>query len=259
MDSFWTVWVVIFVVLAGAAIGSFLNVCISRIPDGISIVHPASRCPKCGHPIRFYDNIPVISYLLLRGRCRDCGERISSRYPMIEMMTAFFAFITFQKYGLTSLSLVVFIFICILIVITFIDIDHQIIPHILSLTGIPVFAVLAVLYRGLAPLDAFFGIMVGAGSLYFVAVYYEAITGREGMGGGDVNLFAMLGAFFGWKPLAVIILISSLTGAVVGIALMLIKGRDMKYAVPFGPFLSLAGILYLLWEKPLNDLLVIFH
>jgi len=255
MDSFWGIWIAIFVVLAGAAIGSFLNVCISRIPEGVSIVRPASRCPTCGHPIRFYDNIPVVSYLLLRGKCRDCGERISCRYPMIEIMTAFFAFITFQKYGLTPLALVVFLFICVLIVISFIDLDHQIIPHVLTLTGIPVFAILSILFKGLPPLDAFFGIMVGAGSLYFVAVYYEAITGREGMGGGDVNLFAMLGAFFGWKPLALIILISSLTGAVIGIAVMLIKGKDMKYAVPFGPFLSLGGIIYLFWGESLAGLL----
>ncbi len=255
MDFFWTVWVVIFVVLAGLAIGSFLNVCIGRIPDGVSIVRPASRCPACGHPIRVYDNIPVLSYLLLRGKCRDCGERISCRYPLIEILTAFFAFATFQKFGFTSLSLVVFIFICVLVVISFIDLDHQIIPHVLTLTGIPVFATLAILFRGLAPLDAFWGIMVGAGSLYFVAVYYEAITGREGMGGGDVNLLAMLGAFFGWKALALIILISSFTGAVVGVAVMLAKGKDMKYAVPFGPFLSVAGIIYLFWGGKLNMLL----
>jgi leader peptidase (prepilin peptidase)/N-methyltransferase len=245
MDSFWTLWILVFVVLAGAAIGSFLNVCIIRIPEGISIVRPASRCPKCGHPIRFYDNIPVVSYLLLRGQCRDCGERISCRYPMIEMMTAFFAFITFHQYGLSPLALVVFLFICVLIVISFIDLDHQIIPHVLTLTGIPLFAILAILFKGLPPLDAFFGIMVGAGSLYFVAVYYEALTGREGMGGGDVNLLAMLGGFFGVKSIIFIVLTSSLLGAVVGVAVMLAKGKDMKYAVPFGPFLSLAALIYL--------------
>jgi leader peptidase (prepilin peptidase)/N-methyltransferase len=256
MDSFWTLWIWVVVVLAGAAIGSFLNVCISRIPEGLSIVRPASRCPQCGHPIRFYDNIPVLSYLLLGGKCRDCGVRISCRYPLIEILTAFFAFAAFQKFGMTPLALVVFLFICVLVVISFIDLDHQIIPHVLTLTGIPVFAILAIFFRGVTLGDSFFGIMVGAGSLYFVAVYYEALTGREGMGGGDVNLFAMLGAFFGWKALTMIILTSSFTGAVVGVAVMLAKGKDMKYAIPFGPFLSLAGIIYLFWGGELNMLLL---
>jgi leader peptidase (prepilin peptidase)/N-methyltransferase len=245
MDYFFTLWIFAFVALMGAAIGSFLNVCISRIPEGISIVTPASRCPQCGHPIRFYDNIPVLSYLLLGGRCRDCGVRISCRYPLIEILTAFFAATVLQKFGTTPLALVVFLFVCVLVVISFIDLDHQIIPHVLTLTGIPVFAALAIFVRGLAPGDVFFGIMTGAGSLYFVAVYYEAITGREGMGGGDVNLLAMLGAFLGWQAIFVIILISSLLGAAVGIVLVVIKGKDMKYAVPFGPFLCMAALVHL--------------
>jgi leader peptidase (prepilin peptidase)/N-methyltransferase len=258
MDSFWTVWVVIFVVLVGAASGSFLNVCISRIPEGVSIVRPASRCPKCGHPVRFYDNIPVISFLLLRGKCRDCGERISCRYPVIEIMTAFFAFLTFQKYGLTTVSLAVFLFVCALLVISFIDLDHQIIPHILTLTGIPVFAILAVIFMGLAISEVFLGIMVGAGVLYFVAVYYEALTGREGMGGGDVNLLAMLGAFLGVKSIIFILLVSSLIGAVVGIAFILFRGKNLKFAIPFGPFLCAAGLAYLFFGNDVNSFFLFF-
>ncbi|MHB8092529.1 MAG: prepilin peptidase [Syntrophales bacterium] len=255
MDFFWTLWVTVFVILAGAAIGSFLNVCISRIPEGVSIVHPRSRCPQCGHPIRFYDNIPVLSFLLLSGKCRDCGKRISLLYPVVEILTAVLAFITLQKFGLTPLWGVAFLFVCVLVVISFIDLEHQIIPHVLTLTGIPVFAILAVFFRGLAISEVFFGIMVGAGSLYFVAVYYEALTGRDGMGGGDVNLLAMLGAFFGWKALLLILLVASFSGAVVGIAVMLMKGKDMKYAVPFGPFLSLAAVIHLFWGEELSRLL----
>jgi leader peptidase (prepilin peptidase)/N-methyltransferase len=259
VDNVWTLWITVFVVLAGAAVGSFLNVCISRIPEGVSIVVPASRCPRCGHPIRFYDNIPVISFLLLGGKCRDCGVAISRRYPLIEILTAILAYATFRQYGLTLLFPAVFLFVSVLVVISFIDLDHQIIPHSLTLTGIPVFAMLAVFLKGVPLSDVFFGIMTGAGSLYFVAVYYEALTGREGMGGGDVNLFAMFGAFFGWKPLAAIILISSLAGAVVGIAIILIKGKDMKYAVPFGPFLSFAALAHLFWAEELGRLLQQFY
>jgi len=249
----------IFFAILGAAIGSFLNVLIHRLPEESSIIFPASRCPRCGKAIRFYDNIPVISYILLRGRCRDCGERIAFRYPLVEAITAAFSLLLFWKYGVTFQWLVSFAFVCALIVITFIDLDHQIIPHILTLTGIPVFAFLAVLFMGLTPIDAFLGIMIGAGSLYFVAVYYEALTGREGMGGGDVNLLAMLGAFLGWKSLLFILLVSSLLGAVIGLALILFKGKDMKYAVPFGPFLCLASLLYLFFGNAWIRMIAMFR
>ncbi len=131
---FSTVWLAVIFTLAGAAVGSFLNVCIGRIPEGLSIVSPPSRCPQCGHPIRFYDNIPVISFLLLGGKCRDCRGRISFRYPLVELLTALFAWLLFQRFGLTPAFPAVFVFVCTLIVISFIDLDHQIIPHVLTLT-----------------------------------------------------------------------------------------------------------------------------
>lgn len=254
IELFSTVWLPAFFALAGAAVGSFLNVCIYRIPEGLSIVTPASRCPQCGRPIRAFDNIPVFSYLLLGGKCRDCQGRISPRYPLVELLTAAFAWFLFGKFGLTPAFFAVFVFVCALIVVTFIDLDQQIIPHVITLTGIPVFALLAVLFMGLTALDAFLGVMIGAGTLYFVAVYYEALTGREGMGGGDVNLLAMLGAFLGWRSLLFILLVSSLLGAVVGVAIILVKRKDMRYAVPFGPFLCVAAVLYLFFGTTLTGL-----
>lgn len=240
-----TIWLTIVFLLAGAAVGSFLNVCIARIPEGLSIVSPPSRCPRCGHPIRFFDNVPLLSFLLLGGKCRDCRGRISFRYPLVELLTAVMAGLLFQKYGLTSGFPAAFVFVCTLIVISFIDLDRQIIPHVLSLSGIPLFAVLAVLFMEMTVVDVFLGVMIGAAVLYFVAVYYEALTGREGMGGGDVNLLAMLGGFLGWKSLLFVLLVSSLLGALVGLVFILFKGKDMKYAVPFGPFLCMAAVVYL--------------
>jgi len=177
---FSTMWLAVIFTLAGAAVGSFLNVCIGRIPEGLSIVSPSSRCPQCGHPIRFYDNIPVISFLLLGGKCRDCRRGISFRYPLIELLTAVFAWLLFRRFGLTPAFPAVFVFICTLIVISFIDLDHQIIPHVLTLTGIPVFAVLAVLFMGLTVIDAFLGIMIGAGILSgdFVIVDGDGQVGK---------------------------------------------------------------------------------
>jgi leader peptidase (prepilin peptidase) / N-methyltransferase len=231
----------------GAAIGSFLNVCIFRLPENNSIVKPLSQCPHCHHPIRFYDNIPLISYLILKGKCRDCGEKISWRYPLVEFITAVLALILFAKFYLTLNFLIFFVFTAVLIVITFIDFDHQIIPDVLTLPGIPIFFLLAVFIVKVPWLEALIGLLIGGGVLFMIAFVYELITKREGMGGGDIKLLAMIGGFLGWKSLIFILLFSSFLGAIVGITIMVIKKQDMKYAVPFGPFLSIASVAYLFW------------
>ncbi len=249
----------IFVFVIGAAIGSFLNVCIYRIPAEESIVRPASRCPSCGHPIRFYDNIPIFSFLLLRAKCRDCGVSISWRYPLIEGITGLMAYLLFLKFGISLNFLVYFIFTAVLIVITFIDIDHQIIPDCISLPGIPLFFLAAVFVIGLPWLEALIGLLAGGGVLLAIALGYELLTKREGMGGGDIKLLAMIGGFLGWKSLIFVLLFSSLSGAVIGIAAMIIKKQDTKYAVPFGPFLSLAAVAYIFWGDLFMRFLIYRH
>jgi len=239
----------------GAVVGSFLNVCIYRLPEERSLVSPSSRCRHCGRPIRFYDNIPILSYLILRGRCRDCKERISPRYPLVEALAALAALVLLRRYGSPLPALVAFVFVCALIVVTFIDLDHQIIPHAVTLTGIPLFTAAAVLVMGLSPLEALTGLFSGIAVLYLIALYYESITGNEGMGGGDVNLLGMMGGFLGWKALLVILPVAALTGAAVGVVLMLVKGKDLKYAVPFGPFLSLGAAVHILLGHRLLPLL----
>jgi leader peptidase (prepilin peptidase) / N-methyltransferase len=249
----------IFVFVIGAAIGSFLNVCIYRIPAEESIVRPASRCPSCGHPIRFYDNIPIFSFLLLRAKCRDCGAKISWRYPLIEGITGLMAYLLFLKFGISLNFLVYFIFTAVLIVITFIDIDHQIIPDGISLPGIPLFFLAAIFVIGLPWLEALIGLLAGGGVLLAIALGYELLTKREGMGGGDIKLLAMIGGFLGWKSLIFVLLFSSLSGAVIGIAAMIIKKQDTKYAVPFGPFLSLAAVAYIFWGDLFMRFLIYRH
>jgi len=243
MDYLWG----IFSVILGAVVGSFLNVCIYRIPSEGSIVFPGSHCPTCGHPIRIFDNIPIISYLILRGRCRHCNERISPIYPSIELLTAVTSVFLFRRYGLSPDYLFAFLLTCALIVITFVDLRHQIIPDVITLPGIPLFALAAIFFMDVTIRDSLVGILVGGGSLYLVALGYKLLTKREGMGGGDIKLLAMLGGFLGWQSLWFIIMAASLTGAVVGISLMISKGKDTKYAVPFGPFLSIAAVAYLFW------------
>lgn len=253
------VFLFIFFTAVGAVVGSFLNVLIFRIPEGQSIVLPSSHCPKCGHAIRVYDNIPIISYLILRGKCRDCREKISVQYPIVEAITALISLLLFLKFGLSFKYLSSFIFTCALITITFIDLRHQIIPDVISLPGIPVFFFLAIFFMNLTVWESLLGILIGGGCLFAIAFLYEIITKREGMGGGDIKLLAMLGAFLGWKSLFFILFVSSLLGAVVGVSAMIIKGQDMKYAVPFGPFLSIAAILYLFVGADVTKLLFFYY
>ncbi|MFO7569310.1 MAG: prepilin peptidase [Smithellaceae bacterium] len=235
----------LFAFIFGAAIGSFLNVCIFRIPAKSSIVKPLSQCPHCHHPIRFYDNIPIISFLLLRAKCRDCGGAISWRYPLVELITGILALLLFIKFGLTLNFLVFFVFTAVLITITFIDLDHQIIPDVLSLPGIPIFLLAAIFVVKVPWHEALIGLLIGGGVLFAIAFVYELVTKREGMGGGDIKLLAMIGGFLGWKSLIFVLLFSSFAGALVGITAMIIKKQDMKYAVPFGPFLSAAAVAYI--------------
>ena len=255
MTSVTWYFVIVLSVVVGAIVGSFLNVCIFRIPDGKSIVFPGSHCVNCNHPIKPYDNIPIISYLVLKGRCRNCKTKISPIYPVVESLTAVISLLLFLRYGLSLQYPVTFIFTCTLIVITFIDIDHQIIPDVITLPGIPIFFLSAIFVMNIRPLDSLLGIFIGGGCLYLVAAGYELLRKTEGMGGGDIKLLAMLGGFFGWQSLWFILLVGSLIGAAAGISIMIFKGKDMKYAVPFGPFLSMAAVAYIFFGKYMTRLL----
>jgi leader peptidase (prepilin peptidase)/N-methyltransferase len=229
----------------GLVIGSFLNVCIHRLPSSESIVHPRSRCPQCGHPIRIYDNVPVLSYLLLRGRCRDCGARISRRYPVVELLSGAFGAMAVARFGLGWQALLIYALIAAFLVVTFIDLDHRIIPDVITLPGIPI-GLAASFGPGLiSPLEALIGMLAGGGSLFLVAWGYQLITKREGMGGGDIKLLAMIGAFIGWKGVLFTMFTASLTGTLAGMALIFRRRGDMKLAVPFGPFLAVGAIAYL--------------
>ena len=228
----------------GLVIGSFLNVCIYRLPASQSIVHPRSACPGCAHPIRVYDNIPVVSFLILRGRCRDCGMRIPWRYPLVELLSGAFAALAVAKFGAGGQAALMYLLIAALLVITFIDIDHRIIPDVISLPGIPVGLAASFGLTDVTPLQSVIGILAGGGSLFLVAWGYQLITGREGMGGGDIKLLAMIGAFFGWPGVLFTIFTASLTGTLAGMAVILRQRADMKLAVPFGPFRAIGAIGY---------------
>ncbi len=241
----------LFSLVFGMVVGSFLNVCICRMPKDESVVSPPSHCPHCSYQIRWYDNIPVISYLLLRGKCRGCGARISLQYPLVELLNGILTLFLFLRFGPTLAFAAYFVFCSALVVITFIDIEHQIIPDEISLSGIVIGFVLSFFLQGHGWLNSILGILLGGGSLLFVAYAYQWLTGKEGMGGGDIKLLAMMGAFLGWKSIPFIILASSLVGSVVGISIMLFQKKDSKLAIPFGPYLAFGAVLYIFYGRQL--------
>ncbi len=231
--------------IAGACIGSFLNVCIARIPRADSLISPGSNCPACHHPIRFYDNIPILSYIWLRGKCRHCSQPISLRYPMVEALTGLMAAVVIIYFGLSVDALIYFILICAFIIVIYIDLDHQIIPDSISLPGIPIGFAASFFLDRLSYIDSIIGILLGGGLLFAIAWGYYLITRKEGMGGGDIKLLAMIGAFLGWQGVCFTIFVASVTGTLIGVLLMLLARKDLKFALPFGPFLSIGAIVYL--------------
>ncbi len=240
--------VLIFSFIFGTCIGSFLNVCIYRIPRNKSIVFPGSFCPLCGQNIPFYLNIPVLSYILIRGRCSNCKAGISIKYPLVEIITGLAAVFSVVKFNLSLEAGFWFVFISVLIVISFIDFDLQIIPDIISIPGIFVFSLSIFLVPGMTLKNAVLGVLAGGGSLYIVALTYYLIRKEEGMGGGDIKLLAMMGAATGWKGILFIIFTASLLGTIAGLFIMIMtRFNDTKLRIPFGPFLSAGAVLYVFY------------
>jgi len=247
-------WVM--VALVGAAFGSFINVVIYRLPRGLSLVSPPSRCVSCERRIRPHENIPILSYVLLRGRCRGCGSRIPLRYPAVELAAAALTCGAVALTGYWLEAVVWILFTLSLLAVIFIDLDFQIIPDRISLPG----AALGVLWALLGPppvRDALLGVLAGGGGLFLIAVAYQRIAGREGMGMGDVKLMAMVGAFLGWQGALGTLLVGSLTGSLVG-GLLIARGKGSRQtALPFGTFLAPAAYLVLfageaLWRAYLS-------
>lgn len=245
----WIIYIIPFVF--GAVVGSFLNVCIYRIPEGISIVSPPSRCMGCGRLVPFYYNIPIFGYIFLGGRCAFCKVPLSLQYPFVEALTGGVAVALFVKFGLSLELFAMFVFSAALVVITFIDLRLKIIPDVISIPGIILGVILSFFMTAPGVVNSLIGAAVGGGFLLAVASAYFFMTGREGMGGGDIKLLAMIGAFLGWRAVIVTVLAGSFLGAVIGAAVMLIAGKNSKYALPFGPFLAFGAFLHLFYGDEL--------
>jgi leader peptidase (prepilin peptidase)/N-methyltransferase len=240
----------IYAFVCGLCIGSFLNVCIYRLPAHKSIVKPSSSCPVCNTPIKFYDNIPVLGYIFLLGRCRHCKTAISLRYVCVEIITGLCALSTLMKYGVSIQALIIFSFICSLIVITYIDIDHKIIPNRITLPGIPICLLASFAFPQFSFKDALLGMVIGGGSLLLIAWGYKTITKKDGMGGGDIKLLAMIGALLGWQGVVFTIYTASALGTIIGLPLMLFRKKKYEVCDPFWPVsFGRKYHLHLFWEQ----------
>lgn len=237
----------VLVFILGACTGSFLNVCIFRLPAGRSVVRPGSACPLCGHRLSWWENIPILSFLVLRGRCRGCRAPISLQYPLVEALAGLLTLALWKKFGTSLQFAVYFPFITSLLVISFIDLRHRIIPDALSLPGILLGIACSLLNPDLRWFDSVIGAVSGGGILYTMAMGYLLLTKKEGMGGGDIKLLAMIGAYLGWRHLPLVIFLSAAAGSTIGIGMILLTKRGRQTPIPYGPFLSGAAILTLFY------------
>jgi leader peptidase (prepilin peptidase)/N-methyltransferase len=236
--------------LLGLCVGSFLNVVIYRLPRGQSLVTPPSRCPKCGKGLSWVDNIPLLSWLVLRGRCRRCGEPISVQYPIVEAATAVAAFVVVLVTPPGPLLVSRLVLTAILIALFAIDLELQILPNRITVPGIAVGFVFS-LFAPPGPIASGVGILLGGGVLYGIAAGYYLVRREEGMGMGDVKMLAMVGAFLGWRAVLLTLILASMAGAVIGLALMTSKKEGLRYALPFGTFLALAAFVSMLYGDAL--------
>ncbi|AZR73572.1 peptidase A24 [Anoxybacter fermentans] len=239
-----------FVFVMGTLIGSFLNVCICRLPKNESIITPPSHCPNCQKRLKAWDLIPILSYLIYRGQCRYCSSPISLQYPLIEGLTGLIYLLIYLKFGLNAQAYLSFFFASALIVVSGIDFKHRIIPDIISLPGMVIGILASIFSIQISLLDAVLGILVGGGLFLLIAIF-----SRGGMGGGDIKLMGFIGAFLGWKGALLTIFFGSLIGSVYGLYLMIFKKVDRKTAIPYGPFLSAGALLFTLY----GDALIRFY
>ena len=244
----------VYLFIIGAIIGSFLNVCIHRIPLKESIIFPRSRCPKCGNEIRWYQNIPILSYIFLLGRCANCKTRISAVYPFVELLTAILFVVLWRKFGPTIPFLIYVAFTCSMIVLIFIDYYHQILPHRITFPGIVLGFASSFVNPYITPLQSAIGIVIGGLLPFIVLIVYRWVRKKEGLGHGDIFMLAMIGAFLGWKQVLIVLFFSSFVGALVGLFIIFAWKKGSDFALPYGTFLGAAALFALFYGPYLWNL-----
>jgi len=240
---------IILIFVLGLIVGSFSNVCIYRIPRNESIIYPGSHCPKCRKTIKPIDNIPLLSFILLKGRCRNCKSKISIQYPLVEFLTGLIYLIIYLIYGLSIQTLIYIILSSALIIIAFVDLNQQIIPDVISLPGIVIGFILSFFVPYISFVNSVLGVVVGGGIILVIGLGGSVIYKKEAMGGGDVKLAAMIGAFLGWRYIIISLFLGFFLGALIGIILIVTKIKKREDVIPFGPFIILGSFITLLWGK----------
>jgi leader peptidase (prepilin peptidase)/N-methyltransferase len=238
---------IVLIFILGLIVGSFSNVCIYRIPRNESIIYPASHCPNCRSNISPKDNIPLLSYLLLKGRCRNCKSKIPIQYPIVEFLSGLIYLIIYLIYGLNIQSLIYIILSSALIIIAFIDLNEQIVPDEISLPGIVIGFIISFFVPYISFINSALGVLVGGGIILIIGLAGSVIFKKEAMGGGDVKLAAMIGAFLGWRYIIISLFLGFFLGALAGIILILSKIKSREDVVPFGPFIVLGSLITILW------------
>lgn len=246
MPSVFYVYFPILSLILGLLLGSFYNVCVHRFFTGESIVHPRSKCPKCGHALDWWENIPLLSFALLKGKCRGCAEKISWRYPIVELISGLWALAVAYKFGFSWPWLVFIVFGGIFIVASFIDLEEFILPDMLTLPGAALAVPASIFFLKTPWHECLLGAVIGAGSFYLLQKAYFLLKKIEGLGTGDIKLMLLIGALVGWRGLPLSIFLGALTGLIASLFYLKKQGQGMKTAIPFGPFLSLGTMLYIL-------------
>ena len=241
---------IVLLVVVGLAVGSFLNVCIYRLPRHESLIWPGSHCTACGRGLSWFENVPLLSYLVLRGRCRSCGAPISSVYPLVELVTPALFVMQYWQLGWQPLLLVRLVFSCAMVVLFVVDLQHRILPNAITVSGVGVGLALSIFMEP-GWRDAVIGVVVGGGVLFGVAEVYYRLRGEEGLGMGDVKMLAMIGAFLGWRLMFVALFLGSILGSIVGSGMLGLGLADSKYALPLGTFLAIGAVAASLSGEPL--------
>jgi leader peptidase (prepilin peptidase)/N-methyltransferase len=245
-------WLAVLLGFLGLVVGSFLNVCIYRLPRRESINWPGSHCTACHRPLSWYENVPIVSWLVLRGRCRSCGERISVIYPLVELITGVLFVAGYWIYGWTPMLAVRLVFACAMVVLFAIDLRHHLLPNVITVPGV-VLGFLLSLFLPPGWKASFIGLIAGGGVLFAIAEGYYRLRGIEGLGMGDVKMLAMIGAFLGWKLMLVTLILASFAGSVIGLGIIALGRGGMKAALPFGTFLAMGALTAAVVGDPLVE------
>jgi leader peptidase (prepilin peptidase) / N-methyltransferase len=256
-DPFFGPLVQVYIFIIGAIVGSFLNVCIYRIPLDQSIVTPRSRCPKCGTLIPWYHNVPILSFVWLRGKCFQCGNPISPVYPFVEFLTAILFLLLYRYFGISVLFFIYAYFGCSIIVLIFVDYYHRLLPAVVTYPAILIGILSSFLNPYIGPKESLLGVLLGAGILLVVYFFYKFVRKKDGLGEGDIVMLAMVGAFLGWQNVLLVLFLSSLGGSLVGFVFIffLKKGTDFLY--PYGTFIGAAALPAIFWGEYVWNLYIL--